>query len=224
MPPIVVCWLLAILFIIPLGLNLYQLKFPSLITTIFITAGFGGSFTVYYYQILRPFHRKNEDYLNRIFDILFGALDSELLEMRPQINNIRINIMRVRRRKLKPWKRYLKIDFCYGDYDQSEIDQIYCLNVGCCGVALYENSQIFYDSILQHETIRSMSPTQRRITEHVKSILSTPIYSSRNTMEHNPIAILNLDSVDAVDITGFNDAQIQETAANFATLIGGQLR
>ncbi len=223
MHPMIVCGLLAILYIIPLSLNLYQLRFPSLITILLIIAGLGGSFSVYYYQFYRPFNKKNEEYLNRMFGVLFPALDSELIEIRPENKNIRVNIMRVRRKTVKPWERYLRIDYCYGDYEQSEIDQIYHLDTGCCGVALYENSQIFYDSILQHETIRRMTPGQRRITEHVKSILSTPIYSSRDFLEHKPIAILNLDSVDGIDITGFNDPPIQEIAAKFATLIGGQL-
>lgn len=222
MHPMLVCWLLAILYIVPLGLNLYQLKFPSIITTLFIIAGCGGSFFVYYSQFYRPFNKKNEEYLNSIFDILFPVLDLKLIEMMPKNNNIRINIMRVRRDKLKPWIRYLKIDYCYGNYEQSEMDQIYCLNVGCCGVALYENSQIIYDSILQHETIRSMTPSQRKITEHVKSILSTPIYS-RSNFGHNPVAILNLDSFHGIDMTGFNDIPIQEIAAKFGTLFGGQL-
>ncbi|MGB7910998.1 MAG: hypothetical protein WCF59_02110 [Desulfobaccales bacterium] len=222
MHPILVCWLLAILYIIPLGLNLYQLNFPSLITVLLIVSGFGGSFAVYYFQVYKPINKKNEEYLNSIFEIIFSALDSELIEIRPENNNIRINIMQVRRKKLKCWERYLRIEYCYGDYDQSEVDQIYGLDTGCCGVALYENSQIFYDSILQHEAIRRMTPTQRRITEHVKSTLSTPIYSSRDIMRRTPVAILNLDSGDGIDVTGFNGPPIQEIAAKFATLIGGQ--
>jgi hypothetical protein len=223
MHPILRCSLIAGISLIPLLLYLFQPHFSFLTSCILIIIVFILIFTLYYYQLYKPFFKKNEDYLNNILHILFKALESEIEEIRPECSNIRINVMRVRRKILKPWKRFLKIDYYYGDYDHSELEQIYGLDIGSCGVALYENSQIFYDSILQHETLRHMTPTQRKITEHVKSTLSTPIYSPMDNFEHKPIAILNLDSIDSIDITGFNDTAIQEIAANFTTLIGTQL-
>lgn len=223
MRPILRCSLLAGISLIPLLLYLFHPHFSFFSGCITLIVVFASIFTLYYYQLYKPFIKKSEDYLNNILPILFKALDSEIREIRPQCNNIRINVMRVRIRILKPWKKYLKIDYWYGDYGYSELEQIYDLDIGCCGVALYENSQVFYDSILQHETLLHMTPTQRKITEHVKSTLSTPIYSPMDNFEHKPIAILNLDSTDSIDITGFNDTAIQEIAANFTTLIGPQL-
>lgn len=175
-----------------------------------------------YYQYL-PIVRKTEEYKNNILDILFRALEAEIVELRPQCTNLRINIMKRRRRIIKPWERYLRIDYYYGHYSHQELDQVYGISVGCCGVALAENSQIYYDSILQHQTLLHMTPAQQEITMHVKSILSTPIYSPKDDFERNIIAILNLDSIDSVDITGFNQSTIQEIAANFTTLMNRQL-
>jgi hypothetical protein len=222
MHPILRCLIFSGISLIPLFLYLFKPQFSFINSCIIVIIAFILIFALYYNQFL-PILKKNKEYINNILGILFKALESEIIEIRPQCNNIRINVMRVKRRMLKPWERYLKIDYYYGDYDDSELEQIYGLDIGCSGVALYENSQIFYDSILQHETIRRMTSTQRKITDHVKSILSTPIYSSTDNFEHRPIAILNLDSIHSIDITGFNDAAIQEIAANFTTLISRQL-
>lgn len=213
---------LATIPLITIFFYLFKPTFSIIANCIILMVIFGALFSLNYYQYL-PIVRKNEDYTNNILGILFKVLESEIVALRPQYNNLRINVMRVRRRFIKPWERYLKIDYHYGNYSNPELDQIYGLNMGCCGVALFENSQIYYDSILQHQTLLHMTPTQQTITFHVKSILSTPIYSPNDAFEHNPIAILNLDSIDSISVTGFDDTLIQEIAANFTTLMNRQL-
>lgn len=223
MHPILTCLLLTILYLIPLYLNLSPPHFDRLTRLAILGIAFLLSFAIYYNQFYRPFIKKNKDYVDTLLGELFYVLDKKIREIRPQINNLRMNVMTLRRNIFRPWERYLEMAFYYGEYDLAEIEQEYGIDIGCSGAVLYENTQIYYDSILQHETLRRMTPTQRKITDHVESILSTPIYSPRDEMQRRPIAVLNLDSMDHVDITGFNDIAIQEIAAKFAALIGGQL-
>lgn len=136
-------------------------------------------------------------------------MERKIKEARPQINNLRINLMIVRWNYRRPWERYLMIDYYYPqeDYKASELELIYNINIGCCGTALYENEQIAYDSILSHETLKGLSETHREVTRNIKSILSTPVYSPKDEGQKRPIAILNFDSKDDILTTGFNDSE-----------------
>jgi hypothetical protein len=223
MHPILVCWLLAILYIIPLSISLYQLKLPSLIIMLLFFAGLGGSFSVYYFQFYRPFIRKKGDFLNLLLPDIFCIIESKIVETRPQINNLRINVMIVKKKFFKPWEHYLEFLYWQEDYKKAEVEQKYPIHVGCCGTALFEKEQVFYDKKLYHETLAGMSQTQREITGHIGSVLSTPIFSPGDNWQRKPIAILNIDSTDDISVTGFNDNIIQEIAVNRAAVLGGLL-
>jgi hypothetical protein len=225
MHPVIHCLLLAGIPLIPLSLSLFHPNFPILTKYIILIGAFGLTFTLYFYQFYRPFIRQKGDFLDLLLPDLFYVIDNKIRESRSQINNLRINVMIVRRKYLHPWQRYLIIDYFYPleSYKPSELELIYSENIGCSGTALYENEQIAYDSMLSHETLKGMPETHREVTMNIKSILSTPIYSPKDEWQRKPIAILNFDSTDDSVITGFNDAIIQEIAANRASLIGGLL-
>lgn len=216
------CLLFAGISLITVFLNLFHPNF-SFITNCIILGTLLIIVTAFYYYQFSPILRKNEEYTTNLLSILFEALEAEILVLRPQCTNIGINIMKAKRSILKPLTKYLEIIFYCGDYTDSELEQKYNIGVGCCGFALLSNSQIYYDSVLQNQTSLHMTSTQQTVTQHIKSILSTPIYSPNDALRLHPIAILNLDSIDGINITGFDQAPIQEIAANFTTLMNRQL-
>jgi hypothetical protein len=143
-----------------------------------------------------------------------------LKENKPQINNIRINIMMTKKKYYLFGKNYLSIDYSCPDYPQAEKEQRYYTDIGCCGSVLQYSEQIYYDSRLFQETLKGMSATQREITKNIGSILSSPIYSPYDKERKKPIGVLNIDSSHDINITGFNEKTIQQFTANRATLIG----
>lgn len=222
MNPILHCFLLVGISLIPLSLNLFQPDFPNITKYIIITIASGLSFTLYYQQFYKPFKKKNKEYLEKIFDELFFSIDKKVREVRPQINNLRINIMVAMRRFPKIWNKLLKIDYCFGEYYPAENELEFIKN-GCCGVALYDNAQYYYDSEPHHEALKDMTGIQKKVTEHLGSILSTPVYFPKDDNRERPIAILNFDSTERIAETGFDDDAILKIATYYATLIGGQL-
>ena len=170
MRPILVCLLLAILYIIPLGLSLYQLNSPSIITISLILLGFVVSFAVYYEQFYKPFIKKRDDLLKLVIYDLLSVIHRKIMAEKPQITHLRINVMTVRNKWFPPWQKYLKIDYYYPNhgYPLSELELTYNNNIACCGTALKQNKQIAYDSILSHETRKDMTEAQKEITRNIK--------------------------------------------------------
>lgn len=222
MHPILHCILLAGISLLPLSLNLFRPTISDLSKYTILTIAFALTFTLYFYQFYKPFKKKSREYLDKILDELFSSLDKKVREVRPQINNLRINVMIARRRIPKFWERFLKIDFFYGEYHPSEKELEFTKN-GCCGSALYDNAQYYYDAEPHHEALKDMTEIQKKVTEHLGSILSTPIYSPKDDYKERPIAILNLDSTERINKSGFDDDIMLKTAAYYAALIGGQL-
>jgi hypothetical protein len=216
------CLLFAGISLTTVFLNLFHPNFSFITNCIILSALLIIVTTFYYYQF-SPILIKNEEYTTNILGILFEALEAEIIVVRPQCNNLGVNIMKVKRRILKPWAKYLEVNYYCGEYTDSELEQKYDNGVGCCGFSLSSNSQVYYDSVSQHQTSLHMTSTQQSVTQHIKSILSTPIYSPNDALRIHPIAILNLDSIDGINVTGFDQPAIQEIVANFTTLMNRQL-
>jgi hypothetical protein len=152
---------------------------------------------------------------------VFRSLVSEFHSYNPASQSLRVNVMKVRRRwPFRPWKRYLRIDFHRGIYSKTELEQEYDDDVGCCGTSLHENEQIWFDSQRAKTPYRHMTAIQLRVTGHVKSILSTPVYRTKDEQKQTPIAVLNFDSADSVAVTSFDRDRAQELAIKYATVFG----
>jgi hypothetical protein len=223
MHPLSVCLILIILYILPLYLKLYQVSYSNFINNIILVGAFILAFIVYYNQNYKPLIRKQKLYLDTLFGELFYVVDKKIRERKPDIPDLRINIMPIKRKRLYPWNRYLIIDFYEGNYSEAEKQQEYNIDIGCCGTAVKTNDQTYYDAKFYHETLKGMTPTQKEITRKIGSILTTPIYSPKDEAKKWPIAILNIDSTSGISVTGFNESSIQDIAAKRAALIGGLL-
>lgn len=154
---------------------------------------------------------------------LFDSLIRDCKKVRPGDYDLRTNVMKVRRKYLGLGKRYLKFDFWVGDFSPAELEQKYKEDVACCGTALRENEQVVFDSETVQEPYRHMSETQRDVTRHVRSILSTPVYRANDETKKWPVAILNIDSTSAIAVTGFDepgDDDPQAKTAEYAELMG----
>lgn len=134
-------------------------------------------------------------------------------------SRIRCNIMIVRRKFIWWGYRSLKIDYCTDHYQDTELEQEYGYNVGCCGTALAEAQQIYFDSIQAQEPYKGMSQTQRLATERIKSILSTPIFSVNDISLKSPKAILNLDSFRPIKNTKFDNEEVMNSLRKFSGLM-----
>ncbi|MEW6660683.1 MAG: hypothetical protein AB1424_18735 [Thermodesulfobacteriota bacterium] len=222
MHPILHCVLLAGISLIPLSLNLFHPIFSDLTKYSIIIIAFVLTYTLYFHQFYKPFKKKSREYLDKILGELFSSLDKKAREVRPQLNDLRINVMIAKRKFPRIWEKHLKIDFYHGEYFPAEKELEFVKN-GCCGSALYDNAQYYYDAEPHHEALRSMTEIQKKVTEHLGSILSTPIYSPKDEYKEHPIAILNLDSTERINKTGFDEDIMLKIAAYYAALIGGQL-
>lgn len=116
--------------------------------------------------------------------------------------------------------RSLRITYWLGDYSAAELEQVYAEDVGCCGSALKANAQTGYDAAIAHETLKGMTATQRVITAHIRSMLSTPVYRPSDQSKSTPIAVLNLDSTSATSETKFDQPAMTELVVKHAGLVG----
>ena len=121
-------------------------------------------------------------------------------------------------------RRHLRLDYVWGDYTEAEREQQYRVDAGCAGLALGQNQQVFFDAYKAQEPRLGLTATQRQVTEHVNSILSTPIYRPNDAENQSPIAILNLDSRDLISESGFGERRLQELLVDYAALMGATLQ
>jgi hypothetical protein len=167
-----------------------------------LLAGVALSAVVYHQQVYRPAIRVAEGYLGIVLDDLFDSLATKHRELVSGGYELRINLMRVRPGlPIRPM--HVRIEFWSGAYTDAELEQEYRIGVGNAGTALQRREQTVYDSIVAHEPRLGMTATQREITAHVNSILSTPVFRPGEFGHGTPIAILNLDSSDHVTVTNF---------------------
>lgn len=121
-------------------------------------------------------------------------------------------------------EEFLQIAYSTDDYQPIELNREWSLDQGWCGKAYAEN--------VQYEAKQSASdggwsqpwgttPEQDKATEHLRSVLSTPVYKPSDEAEENPIAILNLESESSITETGLHGEEVQdEVAERYAAEIG----
>jgi len=119
---------------------------------------------------------------------------------------------------------FLQIAYCTAEYEEIELNREWDLGQGWCGKAYQEN--------VQYEARQSASdagwsqpwqttPEQDKATEHIRSVLSTPIYDPSDENEDDPIGVLNIESESPITETGLHDEAIQdEIAQRYAAEIG----
>lgn len=187
-----------------------------LIVVAFVLAGL-----IYYFDLHRPAQTIKVLKMEAFKKQLPFFLTLACLYMRNEfkIPQLRCSLMLTRHRFFGGWQP-LQIDVHDGNYVTVELEQSYKYNVGCCGTALAEKKQMFFDSEKAREPYKGMSETQRMATSHLKSILSTPIFSPADPHLKKPVAILNMDSEAPLRQTLFNKSKVQESAKKFAGLIG----
>lgn len=223
--------LLCSLYGLGLIVDLYASGMPPVVKLAVLLLGLLASFLVYYSQFYQPTLRIQDDHLRLLLSDLFDALARKYREQQPGAYDLRINVMRVRRRYLargveRRWivgSRILRLDFMLGDYTDAEREQEYPAGVGCAGVALARNRPVVFDAIDAQEPRLALSATQREVTAHVSSILSIPIYRPGGQATQTPITVLNLDSRSPIAATGFWDDTPQALATSYAALIGAAL-
>ncbi len=212
-------FILLLLYIFPIAIDMIT---PSnCISYVLFILAFIIAFIYYYNSCYIPNIKLRNKELQMIFEHLFISLEKQLRDINPGEYAMRFNIMRIKKRFIFCGARYLYFAFQTPDYKNSELEQIYRENQGCCGTALREREQIFFDSN-RIDTVRrlykNMTATQLEITEEIKSILSIPIYS--NYSDKTPIAILNIDSFNNILLTKFDDNDVQEIASRMSMLFG----
>jgi putative methionine-R-sulfoxide reductase with GAF domain len=198
-------WLVVLAFIVSLFLALYvyalEYYWPRLITS--------------------------DRYRQRFIEMVLIDLLDDYLEQVPEVEevDIRLNVMLPKSKW--PWRSRLSIKYAIGAYSGQEWALEFRPGVGCAGTAWAEHSQVYFDLVKDHTTLKGMSDAQREATQHLHSILSTPIFrdadaGGSSAIEH-PIGILNIDSPLGVDTTRFDQENVRKLAADSATLVGALL-
>jgi len=179
---------------------------------------------MYYFDIYRPTQiavAANMAALQKQMPFFLGLMCSYMMS-NFAIPQLRCNIMLARQNIVFHWKP-LKIDFYANNYGKAELEQSYRYNAGCCGTALAEKGPIYFDSAQSQEPYKGMSATQRTVTNHLKSILSIPIFAPGEVGSTTTIAILNFDSELDINSTHFDKLDVQESAMKIAGLIASLL-
>src|SRR5208337_3798769 len=97
MHPILHCLILAGISLIPLSIDLFHPTFPDYFKYLIIIIAFSLTFILYYYQFYKPFIKKRGDYLDLLISELLSVFDINIRRAMPQINNLRMSIMIVRK-------------------------------------------------------------------------------------------------------------------------------
>lgn len=212
--------LLCLLYTLGIVASLYANTYTETQKLLMLLFAFLFSFIVYFFQFYKPLIELRQKHVKMLFSHLLDGLRKKYKEVNPGPCEIRINVMKLRRKYFQPWKRFLKIDFYCGDYSEAELEQKYLVNVGCCGSAVKENTIVFFDANQAQAPYRGMTATQRDVTRDVRSILSAPIYRPSDSLKNSPIGVINLDSKSLVTSTGFKDSNIQALVPPYAEVIG----
>ena len=178
---------------------------------------------VYYFDVHRPSQNWKTNSLRLQLPFILRVITTDMQARSQEPRDLRTNIMLAKRKFLVWGWKPLQIDFHTDGYTQAELEQKYDYDVGCCGTALARNEQIYFDSQKAQEPYKGMTETQRITTARINSILSTPVYSPTDIDKKTPIAILNLDSETQISQTHFDQVDVKERAAKFATLVGSVL-
>ncbi|MFC6723500.1 hypothetical protein ACFQE1_03665 [Halobium palmae] len=168
--------------------------------------------------------RLREDTRETILDMVLEQLTRKYSEEIAACE-LRANIMTIKRKpskRIPPWRRSLSFRAMEGDYSDAELEQEYNSGIGCSGKTIERNSPTYYDSERRQDPDRTLSSTQREVTNHVNSILSVPIYPD-NDPSKAPIGVLSLDSEENINTTSFHEEPAHRLAMKYAGVVGNVL-
>lgn len=209
------------LVLLGLAVDLFSDSFPPWFKWVVLGVGLLLATTSFYVEFYRPRVMIDDGYQDTICKIMLEKLATVYRDEYPGDYDLRLNIMQVKRKRtlgIRP----LQIGSHFGEYTAAERAQQYEVGTGCCGWCLSENEQQVFDRLEMQQALRGMNPQQLQATEHVHSVLSTPIY--RPERLEDPIAILNLDSTRPIGDTGFQETRMRTIVAEYASLIGSFIR
>lgn len=215
--------LLVLLYVLSIFVSLYASQLGELTRAAVLGAGFALSSVLFYFQFYAPLIRVQESDRARLVSELLPAIEGKYRDAWAGDYRLRISVMKARRRYPGSGPGSLKIDYCQGEYTEAEREQVFRLGEGCCGIALRDALQCVYDREDIPAPARSLSATQREVTAHLASILSTPVFRRSDVIGSRPVAIFNLDSPDPLKVTGFDRLPNQLLVRSFAEIIGALL-
>lgn len=209
-----------------------EVKFPVAISLLGLTLVLGavGKYKLVYSHTVSFRNRRLTSFLNHHLELL----TSDYQDRYADNCDIRASVMIPQQRRTISHKggldfefeteEFLQIAYHTSDYEEIELNREWNFGQGWCGKA--------YEQNVQYEAKRSVSdggwsqpwettPEQDKATEHLRSVLSTPVYKPTDDQEENPIAILNLESESPITETGLHDEDVQdEVAEQYAAEVG----
>jgi len=154
-------------------------------------------------------------FLTRYYEQL-SALGAQPVDSRPCV---RVNVMFPTKRWRGIRDNYLKIYHVACppkvNYSDDELAEKWKKREGTCGWAWQAGDRSIFDSKDEKLSLPAdrLSESQRRVTAHLKSTLSVPIWDiDKNTV----VGVLNLDSEQNIEASLFNDGDIIRLAAGCA--------
>lgn len=216
---------LAATSITPLSLAVSLFSVPTDFVGRVFVVFIGGSaqFVVSFVTLYRPVAELRADRREELMQLLLDGLRRDYTDSVTGDVEFRANVMVLETHfaeGLVPRRReHLRIAYYTGDYEQAELDRRYAPGEGCWGRAYVENDPMYYDEQQNPRPARGMTATQRRVTDHVTSATSAPIYRPGATGVE-VIGVLTLDSPDSIDLTKFNEGVVHRLLMNYAGLAG----
>lgn len=217
--------LLAATSITPLSLLvvLFSVPFDIIGKVLVVSLGGLAQFVVSYVSLYRPVSELRTDIRQELMQILLDELRRDYRNSFATDAELRANVMMLNKRfseGLLPHRQeHFQIEYHSGDYAMSELDRRYSPGEGCWGQAYTRENPTYYDEQQNPHPAREMTATQRRVTDHVTSAVSVPIYRP-GAVGEEVIGILNLDSPDSIDLTNFNEGDAHRFLMNYAGLAG----
>lgn len=153
-----------------------------------------------------------------LFPVLLPMAVSAYKGLLPHDCLLRCNVMIVEDRPFQ--KPFASIRYYAGNYDVSEQKQTYASGVGATGRALALKMPVFYSRAHSVSPDDGMTPTQKAITKNTNSVMSLPVFHPNDTDLAKPIAVLNFDSHDDIEVTGFHDRENQRRMMEWAGVVG----
>lgn len=220
MKPLWILLISVLLYSIALGASLYGNEIDPKLKLSLMIIGSVLPIILNYWQLYLPLINIKTRQRNHLVENLLYALIMKYREVENGAINIRVNVMLVNSKFSSRRRKYLEFSVSYGSYSDAELEQEYNSGVGCSGTALQENNVVVFDSVDVRKPYRSLSATQRLVTEHIKSIVSVPFYRASDSARLSPIGMVNVDSSDPIQKTRFDDDNLQALIIQFADLTG----
>lgn len=217
--------LLAATLVTPLSLAaaLFSVQFDFVGKVLVVCLGGAAQFVVAFVSLYRPVSKLRTDVRTELMQILLDELRRDYGNAFAEDATLRANVMILEKRfseSLFPRRReQFRIEYHSGDYEREELDQRYAPGEGCWGQAYAKNNPTYYDERQNPHHARQMTATQQRVTDHVTSAVSVPIYRP-GAVGEEIIGVLNLDSPDSIDLTNFNAGDAHRLIMRYAGLAG----